>query len=207
MNNAKMSRMPGARFVAFLLLLAGMFLGAANLAHAAPEVTQAMAAPGLPAVTLTTDGDHTQYSLTLQILALMTVLTLLPSLLLLMTSFTRIIIVLSLMRQALGLTQTPSNQILIGLALFLTLFIMAPVFQKSYDEGIKPYMDQKITASVAIEKAAEPLRTFMLNQTRQADIALFQNIGHYPAFQTPKDVPYTVLMAAFITSEPGYFAW
>ena len=79
MNNAKMSRMPGARFVAFLLLLAGMFLGAANLAHAAPEVTQAMAAPGLPAVTLTTDGDHTQYSLTLQILALMTVLTLLPA--------------------------------------------------------------------------------------------------------------------------------
>jgi len=201
MSNEKMSRLPASRFGWLLLLIAGLFLCATNLAHAAPAVTQAMAAPGLPAVTLTTDGAQTQYSLTLQILALMTVLTLLPSLLLLMTSFTRIIIVLSLMRQALGLTQTPSNQILIGLALFLTLFIMAPVFQKSYDEGIKPYMDQKITANVAIEKAAEPLRTFMLNQTRQSDIALFQNIGHYPAFETPKDVPYTVLMAAFITSE------
>ncbi len=157
--------------------------------------------PGLPAVTVSQTAGGTQWSLTLQILALMTVLTLLPSLLLMMTSFTRIIIVLSLLRQALGTVQTPSNQILIGLALFLTLFIMAPVFQQSYTEGIKPYMDQQMTAEVAIQKAAEPLRTFMLNQTRQADIALFQNIGHYPAFESPKDVPYPVLMAAFVTSE------
>lgn len=201
MSMAQMSPKTVVRFGWLLGVMAGLFFGAIDLAHAAPAVTQAMAAPGLPAVTLTTDGNSTKYSLTLQILALMTVLTLLPSLLLLMTSFTRIIIVLSLMRQALGLTQTPSNQILIGLALFLTLFIMAPVFQKSYNEGVKPYMDQKITASDAIEKAAAPLRTFMLNQTRQSDIALFQDIGHYPAFETPKDVPYTVLMAAFITSE------
>lgn len=197
----KKRNLSASRAGLFLLLLVALFTGMTTLAHAAPAATQAIAAPGLPAVTLTTDGTQTQYSLTLQILALMTVLTLLPSLLLLMTSFTRIIIVLSLMRQALGLTQTPSNQILIGLALFLTLFVMAPVFQKSYTEGIAPYMNQKITASVAIEKAAAPLRTFMLNQTRQSDIALFQNIGHYPAFDTPKDVPYTVLMAAFITSE------
>ena len=160
------------------------------------------AATGLPAVTVTDNGQGgTQYSLTLQVLALMTVLTLLPSLLLMMTSFTRIVIVLALLRQALGTVQTPSNQILIGLALFLTLFIMAPVFQKSYDDGVKPYMDQKITAPVAIKQAAEPLRTFMLHQTRQSDIALFQNIGHYPKFDTPKDVPYPVLIAAFVTSE------
>jgi len=160
------------------------------------------ATPGLPAVTVTTpDGGGTQYSLTLQILALMTVLTLLPSILLLMTSFTRIIIVLALMRQALGTVQTPSNQILIGLALFLTFFIMAPVFQKSYVDGIKPYMDQQIGAEVALQRAAKPLRTFMLNQTRESDIALYQNIGHYPKFDTPDDVPYPVLMAAFVTSE------
>lgn len=184
-----------------ILLTALLILLLPHTATAAPALTDALTAPGLPAVTLTTNGQGTQYSLTLQILALMTVLTLLPSLLLMMTSFTRIIIVLSLMRQALGTVQTPSNQILIGLALFLTLFIMAPVFQKSYDEGVKPYMDQKITAEVAIQNAAAPLRTFMLNQTRQTDIALFQNIGHYPAFNTPDDVPYPVLMAAFVTSE------
>ncbi|HUM98892.1 MAG: flagellar biosynthetic protein FliP [Halothiobacillus sp. 20-53-49] len=184
-----------------ILLTVLLILLLPHTAQAAPALTDALTAPGLPAVTLTTNGQGTQYSLTLQILALMTVLTLLPSLLLMMTSFTRIIIVLSLMRQALGTVQTPSNQILIGLALFLTLFIMAPVFQKSYDEGVKPYMDQKITAQVAIQNAAAPLRTFMLNQTRQTDIALFQNIGHYPAFNTPDDVPYPVLMAAFVTSE------
>jgi flagellar biosynthetic protein FliP len=184
-----------------VLLAVLLFLLLPYTASAAPALTDALTAPGLPAVTLTTNGQGTQYSLTLQILALMTVLTLLPSLLLMMTSFTRIIIVLSLMRQALGTVQTPSNQILIGLALFLTLFIMAPVFQKSYDDGVKPYMDQKITAQVAIQNAAAPLRTFMLNQTRQTDIALFQTIGHYPAFNTPDDVPYPVLMAAFVTSE------
>jgi flagellar biosynthetic protein FliP len=184
-----------------ILMAVLLLLFLPHTAFAAPALTDALTAPGLPAVTLTTNGQGTQYSLTLQILALMTVLTLLPSLLLMMTSFTRIIIVLSLMRQALGTVQTPSNQILIGLALFLTLFIMAPVFQKSYDDGVKPYMDQKITAQVAIQNAAAPLRTFMLNQTRQTDIALFQNIGHYPAFNTPDDVPYPVLMAAFVTSE------
>lgn len=170
-------------------------------AEAATQAATQTTLPGLPALTVSTNGQGTQYSLTLQILALMTVLTLLPSLLLMMTSFTRIIIVLALLRQALGTVQTPSNQIMLGLALFLTLFIMAPVFQKSYDEGIKPYMAQQISAQTAIEKAAAPLRTFMLNQTRQSDIALFQNIGHYPAFNSPADVPYPVLMAAFITSE------
>lgn len=181
------------------LMLAVMF--PVHVAEAAQAAATQTALPGLPAVTVSTNGQGTQYSLTLQILALMTVLTLLPSLLLMMTSFTRIIIVLALLRQALGTVQTPSNQIMLGLALFLTLFIMAPVFQKSYDDGIKPYMDQQMSAPVAVEKAAAPLRTFMMNQTRQSDIALFQNIGHYPAFNTPSDVPYPVLMAAFLTSE------
>lgn len=157
---------------------------------------------GLPAVTVTTGEDGSQnYSLTLQILALMTVLTLLPSLVLMMTAFTRIIIVLALLRQALGTVQTPSNQILLGLALFLTLFVMAPVLEESYEAGVVPYLNEEMDAMQAVEAAGEPIRTFMLNQTRESDIALYQNIGGYPDFETPDDVPYTVLMAAFVTSE------
>ncbi|MCL7745412.1 flagellar type III secretion system pore protein FliP [Guyparkeria hydrothermalis] len=184
--------MTARRLLAALLLAFGLFSVSLPV----------LAEPGLPAVTLTEgENGETQYSLTLQILALMTVLTLLPSMLLMMTSFTRIIIVLALLRQALGTVQTPSNQILLGLALFLTLFIMAPVFQKAYDEGVGPYMAEEITATEAIDRAAQPLRTFMLNQTRETDIALYQGIGDYPEFETPEDVPLTVLMAAFVTSE------
>ncbi len=186
-----MARLFG-RLSLLMLLAFGLFAASAPV----------LAEPGLPAVTLTESEDGgTQYSLTLQILALMTVLTLLPSLLLMMTSFTRIIIVLALLRQALGTVQTPSNQILLGLALFLTLFIMAPVFQAAYEEGVGPYMEEEIGAMEAIDRAAQPLRTFMLNQTRETDIALYQEIGDYPDFETPDDVPLTVLMAAFVTSE------
>jgi len=204
LRNVRHFVLPWTRWLLRIAVLVPLLMFAVlfplHVAEAA-QATAQTALPGLPAVTVSTNGQGTQYSLTLQILALMTVLTLLPSLLLMMTSFTRIIIVLALLRQALGTVQTPSNQIMLGLALFLTLFIMAPVFQKSYDDGIKPYMDQQISAPVAVEKAAAPLRTFMMNQTRQSDIALFQNIGHYPAFNTPSDVPYPVLMAAFLTSE------
>ncbi len=167
---------------------------APGLAFAQPQ--------GLPVVTVEELANGGQgYSLTLQALALMTVLTLLPSLLLMMTSFTRIIIVLAILRQAIGTAQTPSNQILLGLALFLTLFIMAPVFERSWSEGVAPYLNEQMEAQPAIDAAAQPLREFMLRQTREEDIALFGRIAGREAFESPQDVPFTTLMAAFLTSE------
>ena len=122
---------------------------------------------GLSAVTVTTLPNGAQeYSLTLQILALMTALTFLPSILIMMTSFTRIIIVLSILRQAIGLQQSPSNQVLIGLSLFLTLFIMTPVFDQINDQALQPYLNDQITSREAFDKGQEPLHHFMLGQTR-----------------------------------------
>ena len=157
---------------------------------------------GLPIVNMTsgTDGE-VQYSLTLQLLALMTVLTLLPSLLIMMTSFVRIIIVMSLLRQALGTAQTPPNQVLLGLALFLTIFIMSPVLTEVYDEAITPYYQDQISLEAALETAQQPIRTFMLNQTRETDIAMFAEIAGNDDIEDPADVPFTTLVPAFITSE------
>jgi flagellar biosynthesis protein FliP len=160
------------------------------------------ALPGLPALTVKTNKDGTQeYTVTLQILGIMTMLTFLPALLMMMTSFTRIIIVLSILRQALGLQQSPSNQILIGLALFLTFFIMQPVFDKANEEGLQPYINQQITANVAIEKAAAPFHTFMLAQTRASDIGLFVGIAKHKPIATPEETPFSILIPAFIISE------
>ena len=139
-----------------------------------------------------TDGE-VQYSLTLQLLALMTVLTLLPSLLIMMTSFVRIIIVMSLLRQALGTAQTPPNQVLLGLALFLTIFIMSPVLTEVYDEAITPYYQDQISLETALETAQQPIRTFMLNQTRETDIAMFAEIAGNDDIEDPADVPFTTL--------------
>jgi len=162
----------------------------------------ALAEPGIPALTLSTGEDGSQsYSLTLQILALMTVLTLLPAALLMMTSFTRIIIVLAILRQAMGVQSTPSNQIMIGLALFLTFFIMSPVFSNAYENGVQPYMDGDIEATAAIEQVSQPFREFMLAQTRESDIELFAEIGGYAAIESPDDVPFSLLLPAFVTSE------
>ena len=157
---------------------------------------------GLPIINMIDDGSgSTQYSLTLQLLALMTVLTLLPSLLLMMTSFVRIIIVMSLLRQALGTAQTPPNQVLLGLALFLTIFIMMPVFSAVYDDAITPYFNEDIGFEEAVAVAKEPFRTFMLNQTRESDIALFVEIAGNTDVIEPADVPFSTLVPAFITSE------
>ncbi len=162
----------------------------------------AFAEPGIPAMTVTSADDGGQsYTVTLQILALMTVLTLLPAALMMMTSFTRIIIVLAILRQAMGVQSTPSNQILLGLALFLTLFIMNPVFQTAYDEGVKPYMDGQIEALTAIEQASQPFKAFMLAQTRESDLELFANIHGNMQLETKADVPFTLLLPAFVTSE------
>jgi flagellar biosynthetic protein FliP len=143
----------------------------------------------------------TQYSLTLQLLALMTALTLLPSLLLMMTSFVRIIIVMSLLRQALGTAQTPPNQVLVGLALFLTIFIMSPVITTIYEQALMPYSEGAISFDVALAASEEPIRTFMLNQTRQTDIAMFAEIARNESINSPADIPFTTLVPAFITSE------
>jgi len=139
-----------------------------------PEMSWAQ---GLPMVNVSNGKGGQQYSLTLQLLALMTTLTLLPSLLLMMTSFVRIIIVLSLLRQALGTAQTPPNTVLVGLALFLTLFIMSPVFDDIYRNAVAPYMNGSLGFEKAVAQAEGPIRAFMLNQTREDDIAMFMQIA------------------------------
>ncbi len=161
-----------------------------------------LAAGGLEALTVTTNADGGQsYSLTLQVLILMTVLTLLPAIFLMMTSFTRIIIVLAILRQALGTAQTPSSQILIGIALFLTFFIMAPVFDKVYEDAVTPYMNEEMDMVEALKVASFPLREFMMAQTRETDLKMFSGISGDKKFDNPDDVPMSILVPSFLTSE------
>ncbi|MFC3912184.1 flagellar type III secretion system pore protein FliP [Pseudaeromonas sharmana] len=156
---------------------------------------------GLPAVTVTTTpGGGQEYSLTLQVLALMTALTFLPSILIMMTSFTRIIIVLSILRQAIGLQQSPSNQVLLGLTLFLTLFIMTPVLDRINAEALQPYLDDQITSQAAFERAQVPLHQFMLGQTRIKDLNAFMEYANVHV-DKPEQVPMRVLIPAFMVSE------
>ncbi len=174
-----------------LLLIAGLLL--------APTV---LAAPGIDALTVTQgEGGEQTYTLSIQVLLLMTALSMLPAALILMTSFTRIVIVLSILRQALGTAQTPSNQILIGLALFLTFFIMGPVLSEVYETALQPYLADQISAQAAIDIAQIPVREFMLAQTRDDDLALFARISGQESFAREEDVPFSLLMPAFATSE------
>jgi len=143
----------------------------------------------------------TEYSVTIQILMLMTLLTLLPAALITMTSFTRILVVLAILRQALGTAQTPSNQILLGLSLFLTLFIMSPVLEEAYDTGLKPYMEETMAFDQALANVKVPFREFMLDQTREADLVMFAELGGYDGFETDDDIPLKVLLPSFLTSE------
>jgi flagellar biosynthetic protein FliP len=159
-------------------------------------------APGLPALTSTpAPGGGQTWSLSLQTLLLLTSLSFLPAALLMMTSFTRIIIVLSLLRQALGTQGSPPNQVMIGLALFLTLFVMSPVLDRIYVEAYQPLSENRIQLGEAMEKGAVPLRAFMLKQTRQSDLALFTRLSKTPPPQTAADIPMRVLIPAYITSE------
>jgi flagellar biosynthetic protein FliP len=161
----------------------------------------AQAAPELPAITATNTARGTQYSLTLQLLALMTTLSVLPSLLLMMTAFVRIVIVMSLLRQALGTGQTPPNMVIVGLSLFLTLFVMTPVLTEVYQTALLPYMNQGLSFDKALAAAEKPIRAFMLLQTREDDIAMFMEIARNTNFTSPQDVPFTTLVPAFLTSE------
>ena len=157
---------------------------------------------GIPAVTVTTaPGGGQQYSLTLQILILMTAITLLPGILLMMTAFTRIVIVLAILRQALGAGQAPPNQVLVGLSLFLTLFVMGPVVDQVNANAVQPYMAGTIDATTAMNRGVEPLKRFMLDQTRESDIATFVRISGGKGFEKPEDVPLRILVPAFATSE------
>ncbi|CAI8764175.1 flagellar type III secretion system pore protein FliP [Pseudomonas soli] len=179
--------------VRFLLTLA--LLLAAPLALAADPLS-------IPAITLSSGADGQQeYSVSLQILLIMTALSFIPAFVILMTSFTRIIIVFSILRQALGLQQTPSNQVLTGMALFLTMFIMAPVFERVNKDALQPYLAEQITAQQAIDKAQGPLKDFMLAQTRQSDLDLFMRLSKRTDIAGPDQVPLTILVPAFVTSE------
>ncbi|WP_047531978.1 flagellar type III secretion system pore protein FliP [Pseudomonas sp. 11/12A] len=168
---------------------------AAPLAFAADPLS-------IPAITLGTNALGAQeYSVSLQILLIMTALSFIPAFVMLMTSFTRIIIVFSILRQALGLQQTPSNQILTGMALFLTLFIMAPVFDRVNQDALQPYLAEKLTAQDAVAKAQVPIKDFMLAQTRTSDLELFMRLSKRTDIATPDQAPLTILVPAFVTSE------
>ncbi|MBC3412693.1 MULTISPECIES: flagellar type III secretion system pore protein FliP [Pseudomonas] len=177
------------------LLLTLALLMAAPLALAADPLS-------IPAITLSNGADGQQeYSVSLQILLIMTALSFIPAFVILMTSFTRIIIVFSILRQALGLQQTPSNQVLTGMALFLTMFIMAPVFDRVNKDAIQPYLAEQMTAQQAIDKAQVPLKDFMLAQTRQSDLDLFMRLSKRTDITGPDQVPLTIMVPAFVTSE------
>lgn len=137
----------------------------------------------------------------LELVFLLTLVSLLPTILIVMTSFTRIVIVLSFVRSAIGVPQLPPNQVLIGLALFLTVFVMAPTWQAVNRDALQPYLRGEINQRTALERGLQPLRTFMFRQTRERDIALFMSLGNLPRPRTPEDVPTWVLVPAFILSE------
>jgi flagellar biosynthetic protein FliP len=170
-----------------------------GLALAAPALAQDLALPAFSSKPL--PGGGQSYTLSVQTLLMLTALSFLPSVLLLMTSFTRIIIVLSLVRHALGVQSTPSNQVLIGIALFLTLFVMSPVLDRIYVEAYQPFAADKIAFTEALEKGAVPLRGFMLRQTRETDLALFARIANQPPLQDAAQIPLKILIPAYVTSE------
>jgi len=180
------------------------FAGQAVAQDAASSLASNMAGlgSGIPALISNNGADgSTSYSLSLQILALMTAITVLPSLVLGMTSFTRIIIVLSILRQAMGTQQTPPNQVLIAIALFLTFFIMSPTLTTIYDTAAEPYLNGSASAESALSSASGDMKKFMVMNTRKDDLNMFMDLAEKGAVETPEDVPLTVLLPAFITSE------
>ena len=192
--------MPGLRFSqrhCWQLFVLLAMLALPLFAFAAPGTPQM---PALPDVNVGKIGSQ-PVSLPLQTLLLMTAITLLPSMLLILTAFTRIIIVLGLLRQALGTGQTPSNQILLGLALFLTAMIMMPVWDKAWSTGMAPYLDGQIDFQTAWQLTTAPLRAFMLAQVRETDLMTFAGLAGHGAYASPDAVPFPVLVASFVTSE------
>lgn len=174
------------------------------VAFVAMGVAEAASEPSSPLqLTMSIDnkGKPAEIAGTLKIVLFLTALSLLPGLLLSMTAFTRIIIVLSFVRKALSFQTLPPNQILIGISLFLTIFVMAPVWKQVNSEALQPYLKEEITQNVAFERALVPFQKFMLKQTREKDIALFVNVAKMERPRSPKDIPMHILIPAFITSE------
>jgi len=164
--------------------------------------SSAAAQSALPALSVAPGpGGSQTYTLTIQTLLFLTSLTFLPAVLLMMTSFTRIVIVLSLLRQALGTVQAPPNQVLVGLSLFLTFFVMSPVLERIYTEAYVPFSDRRIGFNDAVERAGVPLKQFMLRQTRESDIAVFAKLANQPQLNGPEDVPLKILVPAYVISE------
>jgi flagellar biosynthetic protein FliP len=184
-------RRPAGRLARALAALALLAAPAAALAQAA----------GLNITSTPGAGGAQVWSVPVQTLLALTALSFLPAVILLMTGFTRIVIVFSLLRQALGTQASPPNQVLVGLSLFLTLFVMSPVIEKVYTDAYLPLSEQKITFNEALAKAEPPLRGFMLKQTRETDIALFMRLARHPGVKTPEEIPFKVLVPAFVTSE------
>ncbi|HBB4748983.1 TPA: flagellar type III secretion system pore protein FliP [Enterobacter cloacae] len=172
-----------------LLLALGLMLPAAGALAANGDIT-----PGQP-------SGEGGWTLPVQTLLLLSGFTFIPAILLMMTGFTRIIIVLGLMRNALGMPTAPPNQVLVGLSLFLTFFVMSPVFSQIYEKAWQPLQENKITMEVALTEGVKPLRAFMLDQTRESDLAMFARIAKTPDIASPEEVPLSILVPAFITSE------
>lgn len=163
---------------------------------------QDLSALGLPALTTATgENGQTTYSLSLQILLLMTALTVLPSLVLGMTAFTRIIIVLSILRQALGTQQTPPNQVLIAIALFLSFYIMSPIFDVLYVETLTPYLDGNLSTEMAMSQGLSVLKEFMVSNTRVDTLNMFADLSDVGPFDDKQAIPISIVLPAFITSE------
>ena len=177
----------------WLPLLALLFAGQAFAAAQGGGLTAFTSSPAA--------GGGTSYSLSIQTLMMLTALSFLPAVMLMMTGFTRIIIVLSLLRHALGTQSSPPNQVLIGLSLFLTFFVMSPTLDKIYADAYQPFSENRISMTEALDKGSVPLREFMLRQTREPDLALFMRISETPAVKDPQEIPMRVLIPAYVTSE------
>jgi flagellar biosynthetic protein FliP len=175
-----------------LVLLAGAALPALAQQHGAPATLPLVIGQG---------AGGTSYSVPIQTLLFFTALSFVPAALLMMTGFTRIVIVLGLLRQAMGTQSTPPNQVILGLSLFLTFFVMGPTLDRIYEQAWQPYSAGQITAEVAVERGQVPLRAFMLKQTRQSDVQLFSNMARVPTETGPEQLPFKVLVPAFVTSE------
>ena len=178
---------------AFALLVFG-----AVAAHAAPAIpTQ----PADPSLQVPLPGNNQDPGTNLSILALFTLITLGPSLLIMMTGFTRILIVLGFLRNALGTPSIPPNQVLVGFSLFMTIFVMGPTFSQMNTQALQPYLDGKMDAKTAIQTAQEPIRDFMLKQTGRSELAMFVKLSRKPPPKTKDDLPLTTLVPAFMISE------
>lgn len=184
-----------------LAAVAMFFMSAIVAEPALAQTAPAGASGALERALEDVSGDGQPLSVTLQILILMSLLTVLPSIVLMMTSFTRIIIVLSILRHALGLQQTPPNQVLLGLSLFLSLFVMAPSIEKINEQAVTPYSADEITLTEAIERSGDVMHSFMAKQTRQSDLQMFMNLANEEGFESAKDIPFSIMLPAFVTSE------